>query len=257
MDGKVYDKAKHLKNAEKLLEKDDLSSLRYASLEMRYALEAHVYERLLKEAEELPRSIIEKWEPNKAMKMLSMFDELADMDLKLTISEQDGSNPIEIIYNNIKNSDLSKFYNTLGSFLHLPQPSKSENYKIDRNKILKILETLKKLTTGNLIIVKTHYNSFECEACNLPILYTDKYATNHDTITCQNDQCKVEYFIEHKDDIFNFGSKLVCNCPKCNSDLGIFYSRLKFGERIKCTTCAAEYRIEPFLFHLAQPNGTS
>ncbi|MGY2259284.1 hypothetical protein [Pseudomonas sp. SDO55104_S430] len=257
MDEKIYDKSSHLLRAETLLKKNDLSSLRYASLEMRYLLEAHVYERLLKEVNELPRSIIEKWEPNKAMKMLSMFDELADMDLKITLTEQDGSNPIEIEYHNLKNSDLSKLYNTLGSFLHLPQPSKSENYKIDKNKLIKICETLRKLTTGNLIIVKTHYDNFECEACKAPILFTYKYASSHDSITCQNEQCKTEHFIEHKDEAFNFGSKIICNCLKCDSDLMIFYSKLKFGEHVKCSTCSTEYRVDPYLNCLETPDGPS
>lgn len=252
MDERTYDKSKHLLTAEKLLENDDLSSLRHASLEMRYALEAHVYERLLKEADELPRSIIEKWEPNKAMKMLSMFDELADLDIKITVSEEDGSNPIEIIYNNLKNSELSKHYNTLGGFLHLPQPSKLDIYKPKKNKLLEILETLKQLTTGNLIIVKTQYSSFECQACNRPILYTDKYLSSHDKITCQNDQCKVEHFITHENNTLSFGSKIMCKCAKCESQLFIFYSNLKFGEHVKCSNCSTKYRVDPYLSVIAE-----
>ncbi|NWD84098.1 hypothetical protein HX891_27275, partial [Pseudomonas reactans] len=87
MNVKPYNKRKHLARAKLLLKNNELSSLRHASLEMRYFLEAHVYERLLKDADQLPKSIIQKWEPNKAMKILSMFDKLADMDLTLTISE--------------------------------------------------------------------------------------------------------------------------------------------------------------------------
>lgn len=213
---------------------------------MRYFLEAHVYERLLKDADQLPKSIIEKWEPNKAMKMLSMFDMLADMDIKLTLSEQDGSNPTIIQYNNIKNSELTKIYNTLGSYLHLPQPSKAKAYQVNKDKLLTIFNTIKKLIKGNLIIIKTDYDTFECEACQHKILFTSWYAKNHDTITCQNDQCKVEYFIERDAENFWFGSKIACTCS-CGAELELFHSKLKIGELIKCSICLIEYQVVPHL----------
>lgn len=246
MEAKPYNKRKHLARAKILLQSSDLQSLRHACLEMRYFLEAHVYERLLKDADELPKSIIEKWEPNKAMKMLSMFDRLADMDLRLTISEQDGSNPIIIQYNNIKNSELSKIYNTLGSYLHLPQPAKATSYQIKKDKLLEIFKTIKKLIIGNLIILKTNYETFECEACHQQILYTNWYVTNHNKITCQNDQCKIEYFIERDDEHIRFGSKIHCPCP-CGEELEVFHSKLQIGETIKCASCLATYVIEPYL----------
>lgn len=246
MDAKPYNKRKHLARAKVLLKKSDLQSLRHASLEMRFFLEAHVYERLLKDADQLPKSIIEKWEPNKAMKMLSMFDRLADMDLQLTISEPDGSSPFTIKYNNIKNSDLSKIYNTLGSYLHLPQPFKAKSYHISKDKLTTIFSTLKKLIFGNLIIIKTHYDTFECEACHHQILFTSWYATNHDKITCQNDQCKVEYFIERGTESFRFGSKIACTCS-CGAELEIYHSKLKIGEIIKCSLCLAKYQVDPYL----------
>lgn len=205
-----------------------------------------MYERLLKDADQLPKSIIQKWEPNKAMKMLSMFDKLADMDLKLTITEHDGSSPITIQYNNIKNSELTKIYNTLGSYLHLPQPSKAQNYHINKEKLLKIFDTIKTLIQGNLIIIKTNYDSFECESCHQPILFTTWYVTNNESIICQNDSCKVEHFIERYDGGCRFGSKIACTCT-CGAELEIFHSQFKIGQIIKCSSCSVEYRVNPNL----------
>lgn len=246
LDVKPYNKRKHLACAKLLLKKSDLSSLRHASLEMRYFLEAHVYERLLKDADQLPKSIIQRWEPNKAMKLLSMFDKLADMDLTLTISEHDGSSPITIQYNNIKNSELTKIYNTLGSYLHLPQPSKSDSYFINKEKLVKIFEKIKILIKGNLIIIKTDYDSFECESCQQPILFTRWYVEKNESIICQNDSCNVEHFIERYDGGCRFGSKIPCTCT-CGVELEVFHSKLKVGEIIKCTSCLAKYRVDPNL----------
>ena len=246
MDSKPYNKRKHLAHAKLLLRNSDLSSLRHASLEMRYFLEAHVYERLLKDADQIPKSIIQKWEPNKAMKMLSMFNKLADMDLKLTITAQDGSSPTIIQYNNIKNSELTKIYNNLGSYLHLPQPSKAKSFSIDKDKLVKIFDKIKLLIRGNLIIIKTDYETFECESCKQPILFTSWYVEKNESITCQNDSCKVEHFIERYEGGCRFGSKIPCTCT-CGAELEIFHSQLKIGEIIKCTSCLVNYRIDPNL----------
>ncbi|EOW9299295.1 hypothetical protein ACN25S_003677, partial [Vibrio cholerae] len=85
-----YDKNFHFNNAKMLLEKDDLQSIRYACLELRYFIEAHVYERLYQETDILPQTVIETWQPNKAIKFLAMFDELADKDLVMSVYGEDG-----------------------------------------------------------------------------------------------------------------------------------------------------------------------
>ena len=241
MDVKNYDKIFHLNNARSFLIHGDTQSLRYASLEMRYLLEAHVYERLLKGVDTLPKSIIDKWEPNKAMKMLSMFDKYADMDLRLTISNQDGSDSLVIDSPNIKNSLLTSYYNTLGGFLHLPQPTKAAGYQVNKLKLNEIFVALERLTTGNLIIYAIPYESFECEACEQPILYTSHYVENNKTIICQNDKCKNEHHILLEDDLIKFGSIVLAPCGECQADLKIFYSELKEGTKVKCEECLTEY----------------
>jgi len=239
---KAYDKIFHLNNARAFLERDDTQSLRYASLEMRYLLEAHVYERLLRGVEELPKSIIDKWEPNKAMKMLSMFDQYADMDLRITVSNEDGSESLTIDSPNIKNSLLSSYYNTLGSYLHLPQPTKSVGYRVNKEKLNEIFITVERLTTGNLIIYCIPYENFECESCYKPILYTKNYVTNNKTIICQNDNCRNEHHILLEDDLVKFGSKVYVPCGRCQTDIEIFYSQLKVDTKVKCSSCKIEYK---------------
>lgn len=244
---RAYDKTEHLSRASSLLLNDDLSSLRYACLEMRYFLEAHVYERLLSGADEIPKSIFQRWEPNKAMKMLSMFDELSDMDLQVTISERDGSNPISIKYNNIKNPELSRYYNTLGSFLHLPQPAKIKDFTIVKAKILKIHTALSRLLDGNLIIIKTAYENFECEKCGATILYTQKFVENHDRIHCQDTNCNTLHFIEHEAGRVKFGARILVPCSGCNLDMSVFYSDLEFEAEIHCENCPKSYVVRPTL----------
>lgn len=242
-----YEKKFHYEKARSLLECNDLQSIRYACLELRYFIEAHVYQQLLAGADEIPRTIIETWQPNKAIKLLSEFDDLADKDLHLSIFSQDGELKDTITYNNIPIKDLNKLYNSLGSYLHLPMPKKLADYKIDKKKIVKIFDQLGRLTTGNLMVVKANYEFFPCEACGENILYTQNYVKSNESIACQNDSCRIEHVIRNSEDSVSFGSKYVFECGVCHREATVFFSKIEDGYKFKCGHCETEYTFEMVL----------
>jgi hypothetical protein len=242
-----YEKDVHYKKAKSLLESDDLQSLRYACLELRYFIEAHVYQQLLAGAEEIPRTIIETWQPNKAIKLLSNFDDLADKDLHLSVFSEDGELKDLITYINIPIKDLNKLYNSLGSYLHLPMPKKLSSYKIDKNIIVKIFNQLERLTTGNLMVFKANYEFFPCEACGQNILYTQHYVKSNESIECQNDSCRIEHAIRASENGVSFGSRYVFECGVCHKDAAVFFSKIEDGYRFKCDHCKTEYTFETIL----------
>lgn len=242
-----YDKDSHYEKARLLLESDDLQSLRYACLELRYFIEAHVYQQLLAGADEIPRTIIETWQPNKAIKLLSAFDDLADKDLHLSIFSEDDELKETITYNNIPISDLNKLYNSLGSYLHLPMPKKLDAYRIDKKKVIKTFEQLEKLITGNLIVVKGNYEYFQCEACGQNILYTNHYLESSESIACQNDSCRIEHAIKKTDDSVSFGARYVFNCGACHKETSVFFSKIEDGYKFDCKNCSTEYTFEIIL----------
>ncbi len=239
-----YEKDAHYDKARSLLKSDDLQSLRYACLELRYFIEAHVYQQLLAGAEEIPRTIIETWQPNKAIKLLSDFDDLADKDLHLSIFSGDGELQDKITYNNIPIKDLNKLYNSLGSYLHLPMPKKLADYRIDKNKIIKIFDQLERLTTGNLMVVKGNYEFFQCEACGENILYTQHYVKLNESIACQNDSCRIEHAIRTSENSVSFGARYVFECGVCHKEASVFFSKIEDGFKFKCDHCETEYTFE-------------
>ena len=242
-----YEKDAHYEKARSLLDSDDLQSLRYACLELRYFIEAHVYQQLLAGAEEIPRTIIETWQPNKAIKLLSGFDDLADKDLHLSIYSEEGEFKDTITYNNIPIKDLNKLYNSLGSYLHLPMPKKLTSYKINKNKIIKIFDQLNRLTTGNLMVVKGNYEFFQCEACGKNILYTQHYVKTNESITCQNDSCRIDHAIKATENSVSFGSKYVFEFGVCHKEASVFFSKIEGGFKFNCDHCETEYAFEMIL----------
>lgn len=239
-----YDKNSHFNNAKVLLENDDLQSIRYACLELRYFIEAHVYERLFAEVDVLPKTVIETWQPNKAIKFLAMFDDLADKDLVVSLSANDGKDLTEIEYNNLSIKELNKLYNSLGSYLHLPMPKKISTYTIKKKKVFDILGKLERVTKGNLIIMNAKYEKFPCDACNNDIIFTRKYVEEHDSIRCQNDQCGIEHGIRVNESSVEFGSKYVFSCEVCNESVSIFHSDIEDLYSFQCGKCKTQYQFE-------------
>lgn len=239
-----YDKNSHFNNAKALLERDDLQSVRYACLELRYFIEAHVYERLFAEVEILPKTVIETWQPNKAIKFLAMFDGLADKDLVVSISANDGKDLTKIEYKNLSIKELNKIYNSLGSYLHLPMPKKISTYTIQKNKVLDVLGKLERVTKGNLIIMDAKYDKFSCEACHSDIIYTQKYVKENDSIRCLNDQCGIEHGIRVNETSVEFSSKHVFSCVVCDESVSIFRSHIENLYSFQCDKCKTQYQFE-------------
>ncbi|WP_217543549.1 hypothetical protein [Vibrio metschnikovii] len=239
-----YDKNFHFNNAKMLLEKDDLQSIRYACLELRYFIEAHVYERLYQETDILPQTVIATWQPNKAIKFLAMFDELADKDLVMSVYGEDGKEVAKIEYNNLSIKELNKFYNSLGSYLHLPMPKKVGTYIIKKTKVLDIVAKLERVTKGNLMIIKKDYDKFSCEACSSDIVFTRKYVEQNESIKCQNDRCGIEHGIRVNENSVEFGAKYVFDCGVCKEKVSIFHSNIEDLYSFQCDNCETQYQFK-------------
>ena len=65
----TYNKDKHLQRTLNLINHNSVEHV-YACLELRFCIEAIVYQKLLHGVECLPNTIVNKWQPTKALKML-------------------------------------------------------------------------------------------------------------------------------------------------------------------------------------------
>lgn len=238
---KKYNKLSHYEKAQKFLRKGNISSARHACLELRYMIEAHVYDRIEKEIDIIPRNITRTWQPQKAIKLLMQLDEHADMDIQIEISGNGETKTLQ--YRNLSAKELNKYYNSLGSFLHLPTPgNRNTSFKAIK-KIKQIMLGLRKITTGgNLIVLKKDYDSIQCEYCEQPIIYTSHYAKNNDYIDCQNENCEATYGIRKTDGGFEFGSTYTTECPRCTNEIRIPMHMIGPDKELRCEKCGTQYK---------------
>jgi hypothetical protein len=96
-------------------------------------MEAITYEKLNAYSSYVPAEVFNKWQPNHALKMLLQFEPHADEEFSLCVSPELETGKPTGNWTNIgehrtfKLSWLTKNYNRLGSYLHMPQNSNTLN----------------------------------------------------------------------------------------------------------------------------------
>lgn len=243
-----YQVKPHLDRARNLLLSDEEHSLRYASLELRFAIEAHVYNQLRAGMDKIPESVINTWQPPQAIKLLSEFEDTADKDLHVEISTPDGDKET-ISYKNIKYSDLRKLYNSLGSNLHQPTIKKADDYKINKQTIQNALKKLDETQGYNLIVFHRPYDVINCNKCKKDILYTKHFISNNSILNCQSQGCKNYYVLRlvEGDGIEHFCSAAFY-CKSCDTEISFYLYELDEGGDFTCKKCGKEYEITNGIF---------
>ncbi|MCX9322020.1 hypothetical protein IGP50_12325 [Escherichia coli] len=242
-----YDYKEHISNAKRLYEIGDNASLRYCALELRFAIECHVYIQLRAGLGTIPETVINTWQPPQAIKSLCMFEETADQDLKVTITCDD-SNEITANYKNIKYKDLNKWYNTLGSFLHQPTIKKQE-FQVDKNKLNSILSNLAELCDHQLITFHRDYEKIKCEKCKKEIIFTENYVKKNNKIDCQNAGCHNYVIIRlAPDGTYESFQSAVVACFICGEKNHILLCDMEDGAELYCKTCKNKHVIKKAIF---------
>lgn len=242
-----YDYKEHISNAKRLYEIGDNASLRYCALELRFAIECHVYIQLRAGLGTIPETVINTWQPPQAIKSLCMFEETADQDLKVTITCDD-SNEITANYKNIKYKDLNKWYNTLGSFLHQPTIKKQE-FQVDKDKLNSILSNLAELCDHQLITFHRGYEKIKCEKCKKEIIFTKSYVKKNNKIDCQNAGCHNYVIIRlAPDGTYESLQSAVVACFICGEKNHISLCDMEDGAELYCKTCKNKHVIKKAIF---------
>ena len=252
-----YNKWRYLERARNLLSTADDDALRYACLELRFCIEAIIYQKLDVYTNYVPAAVFKKWQPTHALKMLLQFEPDADEDFTLYVSPE--SEPGKPTGNwtclgehrTIKASWLNKNYNKLGSYLHVkmnntrPVETQEELSKI-RTDIERIFSELEPVVNCDMLAVPLATRvQFKCQACDQLSFVNRTVLRRAGRATCINQQCGAEYNAsEGKDGRWQFKLAMTpFKCLKCEKINFLQSRRVDIGIRFRCNRCGEVHHI--------------
>ncbi|WP_289169883.1 hypothetical protein [uncultured Pseudoalteromonas sp.] len=251
----IYDKSKHLKRANKLLISDSSIDHYYACLELRFCIEAIVYQKLLHGINKFPKPIVETWQPHKAMKMLEEIDNFATSSCVVHFNLAQTKEPPKEGWNKLgeqkipKVKWLAKSYNKLGNFLHLAEPSKSvkQESRNVREKVGQIAKDLEPYMSGNLVLTINHIELGCCPVCDNDFIFSPVKVKNGEYRRCSNYQCGAIFVASRKENesqvTFRYKTFDI-ECQNCCQEVVIPENKVRSLEGFKCNTCESQYVIK-------------
>lgn len=248
----VYKKESHLQRAMLLLDSENTTDHVYACLELRFCIEAIVYQKLLHGIKSIPNSIVETWQPNKAIKMLSEIEKLLVSDCKVEFNLANTDVPPKegwLLLGEQKVPPvrwLAKNYNTLGSFLHLVQPTKAKKEKPKEIKktVAPIATQLKQFVKGNLVLTNNNVKIDQCPVCKQDFAFLIHKVKPGLALKCSNFKCGI-LFTANINEIskrINFTYKTYdISCERCEQVIVIPEEKIRNLDIFSCINCNSQY----------------
>jgi len=235
------------------------SQLGYAALELRLAIEKHVYEKLAYFAKRHGEKLLyEKWQPNKAIKVLCQLEPHADQSYSLSMAPETeqgkpGTNFMKLgQHEALGASWITKHYNKLGSFLHLQAKSQSQK-EVPLGYLQEVVAELRRVGTSNLITSIAETIHFECSVCENKIVCCTQALPDLEEVICTSMNCNATFIPQKNEE--GWGLKLNANdfeCPECGKVRPVLSSELQIGARITCTNCRERYVIAGNTWQIAK-----
>lgn len=232
--------------------------LRYAALELRFAMEALTYDRAQAYAKEIPPEEMATWQPDKVMKVLLEIEPTADRSYTLRIGEEPypGGTPTKM---HTLGSDtvfslaeLRKHYHAVGSVLHTPTMQQMEQAKpFDAAKLRMRLEAITQALTKSLEspirnFTFGNFASLPCKRCGKSI--RKRLPTGRQPIEAKCFSCGAPYRVSLLDDGAVWWEPLTsqAKCPteSCSGKFVFWLDEVKPGAYWSCSECKKPYRLE-------------
>jgi hypothetical protein len=238
---------KHLDKAKSLVG-GDYDSLRYAVLELRYAIECLVYRLVPSYEKELSDETRDAWRPAEILQEMVR----CNPDLPRTASyrmglETENGEPGRAVdlgtQTGITPKALQEDYARLGSFLHAKQPDgRPHDEEKLRRSVEQVIGSLERYRGDSIIANFSEHQSFACESCGREIVRRISALAVDPLVRCTNKECRAVYERITGNDGGRF--KMVqedVNCPACVAHGYFDRHNLNPGMRIKCRVCSREF----------------
>lgn len=231
--------------------------LRYAALELRFAMEALTYDRAQAYSKEIPPEEMATWQPDKVMKVLLEIEPTADSSYTLRIGEEPypGGTPKQMHTLGVDTvfglADLKKHYHAVGSVLHTPTMQQLQRAKpLDAAKLRMRLEAIAQDLTKSLdspVRNATFSSSAShlCQRCEKPI--RKRFPIGQHSVEAKCFSCGASYRISLLDDRKVSWEPLMrqVNCPteSCPGEIWLWLDEVRPGTQWSCSECKRPYRM--------------
>lgn len=229
-------------------------SLRYACLELRLCLEDMTYQKLRLYSKRLPPGVLETWQPPQAVKLLLEFEPFADERFILRMSPESepgvptGEWRTVGHHVTLKQGLIRKYYNKLGSFLHLDPPARSARQLEPQELAPELSAILREMRPA----VENHFDAsfapvveWVCSICASLSVANEEGLRKNRRAFCLNPNCGAEYHVEvGADDELVLQPKVsYFPCHDCDEQIRLENRKLDVGLMFKCTKCGLEHTL--------------
>lgn len=236
--------------AEKRLESNDETSLRYAALELRRCIEAMVYGKLKIYQELLPEDSIHQWQPPQAFAALVAVDPSAEDTFTVAVGKQTefdkmSSGPFFTIGvdHRPRIKWLKKTWNKLGHLLHAEWPFAKSRFS-EQDKLAFLKKTLQELDpfvrsgfSSNLSVSIT----FDCVGCGRPVKSMERILRKTREATCLT--CGMPHRAEEVEEEFRFFAGVPPWKCGCGASTYVPLRQVRIGYTFACRCCQKTFKV--------------
>ncbi len=248
-----------LNRAKENLENSNHEYIKYAALELRMAIEGLTYDRANAYIKEIDPKEYNTWQPKKVMLMLLEIEPKADKGSSLSFGRQDKLGEPAKIMTSLGSEEvfnlslIKKYYDALGSFLHIPtikqlQDKPETDIKKLREKCLEITNHIEKVLESPIFnITLGSFSEIACFRCNKTIRKRLPYGQMEVVAKCLDTECTATYLVvdvgEGKVSWEPQLEKVECLSENCSEITTIWQSEIREGTRWQCGKCNKEHSI--------------
>ncbi|WP_395004044.1 hypothetical protein [Cypionkella sp.] len=245
---------RHRDVARAYLELGDDDLLYASALRLRMAIECLAYELLQSFGDEVSQNVMETWQPNKLIKELKHIDASVDQDVSIRIGiEKTPGQAAEEMKDlgtdaRLSAAWISKQWNTLSGFLHIPTIQQSREGKhFDASKILKkireILPEIDRVLASRIFATNIKSTITVTCHCGFEIKRRESILEKELQVACAN--CNIILGAKKTEDQWKFFD-LYHNytCPNCKKRNDFLAKALKDRVELTCDGCGALVSIE-------------
>jgi hypothetical protein len=243
------------------LASNDPERVKYAALELRFAMEAVTYNRALAFKAEIPPEEYSTWQPRQLIKVLHDIDPGIVMTSTIAFGLQDDTHPsgrpesmqiwgTDTVFT-LK--DLKAHYDVIGNNLHMPTFGQLEKGKIHDSvslrqrceAVISLLDAVLASRVFNATIAEFAYLE-QCMRCKKPLRKRMPHGKAVIEATCL--ECKAEYIItDEGNGVVRWKPKqeyVPCQTPGCDQKMALWPDDIRPRVHWTCKGCGQHWEIQ-------------